>query len=510
MGEYNVLTCHHPRQVLENIRQQSVEGLALPFLLNWLLGDVTNLIGCVLTHQLPFQTYLATYFCFVDFSLLSQFFYYRSLKKSYAAPPLHSRTSTISGLPHPRRSSSEQPAHHYLAISQAAANVAAAAALAAQQEGADAHAYRRYKPDGSASRERTEDGDEVDEEALARLADSFTSDMSTASIARKHVSWSQGQSDSRGGSIGRGMISRGSSMTPIQHLATSSEIVDPTQARGRSLQRVYDPAGPEAEAWAAERARQSSDSMSRARRSSRASRRGAGIVFLGAFAFFGVNLLASSTEGRSAGMARRAHEGYVFASGNDTGASPLDILLSSAVQDSLSNAAYAEDAPMERIIGRIFAWACTTLYLTSRLPQIWKNYTRKSVEGLSVYLFIFAFLGNFFYVASILTSPSMYLPPPQAAAFIRESIPYLLGSGGTLMFDVTIVTQTLLYRSGKRSASGSASHRHSKSRSRVASPGGDEETGLLSGDQLAESTASLRRNTSQRRGSTSRPRTSAM
>jgi hypothetical protein len=27
----------------------------------------------------------------------------------------------------------------------------------------------------------------------------------------------------------------------------------------------------------------------------------------------------------------------------------------------------------KRLIGRISAWACTTLYLTSRLPQIWKN-----------------------------------------------------------------------------------------------------------------------------------------
>lgn len=33
----------------------SVEGLALPFLFNWLCGDVTNLVGCLLTDQLPFQ-----------------------------------------------------------------------------------------------------------------------------------------------------------------------------------------------------------------------------------------------------------------------------------------------------------------------------------------------------------------------------------------------------------------------------------------------------------------------
>jgi hypothetical protein len=28
---------------------------------------------------------------------------------------------------------------------------------------------------------------------------------------------------------------------------------------------------------------------------------------------------------------------------------------------------------LQRIVGRISAWSCTTLYLTSRLPQIWKN-----------------------------------------------------------------------------------------------------------------------------------------
>jgi solute carrier family 66 (lysosomal lysine-arginine transporter), member 1 len=36
-------------------------------------------------------------------------------------------------------------------------------------------------------------------------------------------------------------------------------------------------------------------------------------------------------------------------------------------------AADHETSPHQRVIGRIFAWVCTTLYLTSRLPQIWKN-----------------------------------------------------------------------------------------------------------------------------------------
>ena len=51
------------------------------------------------------------------------------------------------------------------------------------------------------------------------------------------------------------------------------------------------------------------------------------------------------------------------------------------------------------------------------------QYVRKSVEGLSMFLFVFAFLGNTFYVLSILTSPNLDLPRPQATAFLLESTP---------------------------------------------------------------------------------------
>ena len=46
------------------------------------------------------------------------------------------------------------------------------------------------------------------------------------------------------------------------------------------------------------------------------------------------------------------------------------------------------------------------------------QFRRKSVEGLSMYLFVFAFLGNLFYVLSILTSPLM------SEDFLLESFPY--------------------------------------------------------------------------------------
>lgn len=61
-------------------------------------------------------------------------------------------------------------------------------------------------------------------------------------------------------------------------------------------------------------------------------------------------------------------------------------------------------------------------------------------------LFVMAFVGNSLYVLSILTHPSLSQP-----GYLLESTPYLMGSGGTLCFDITIVFQSFLY-SDKRKA----------------------------------------------------------
>ncbi|CAG8661783.1 27560_t:CDS:2 [Dentiscutata erythropus] len=68
--------CAQFPQIITNYRNKSVDGLSLLFLMNWLLGDLANLVGCILTKQLPFQVYLAIYFCSVDFGLFFQYFYY--------------------------------------------------------------------------------------------------------------------------------------------------------------------------------------------------------------------------------------------------------------------------------------------------------------------------------------------------------------------------------------------------------------------------------------------------
>ncbi|KAI0093733.1 PQ loop repeat-domain-containing protein [Irpex rosettiformis] len=476
-------------QVIENYKRRSVDGLAWPFLVNWLLGDASNLLGCILTNQLPFQTYLAIYFCFVDLSLVSQYIYYRSSVKP-APFPSRPRTTSIASLAGQR--SLERPPTHYRALSNVAANVAAAAALAAQQEehtrwhhNQHSTTARHFSPLDVETDEANDAEDDVDEDALVRLADSFHSDRGT----HKKVTWSQSRErNGRGASLGR--VHSRPMLSPITHYnPQASQSVSPIlpnyepefASRGRPVSRPLDESQAE---WTTESSAQ--------RRNSRASRKGAGMVFLSVWALFSVGALVDSRRGkRETGIGR-----VLVRSADVLGELPPNAVVTAESLlderpradgddvDSLSfdDLRFAGDTPpsdppedegpsTEYIIGRISAWVCTTLYLTSRLPQIWKNYVRKSVDGLSIALFVFAFLGNFFYVASILTSPKLSLPEREASAFLRESVPYLLGSGGTLMFDVTIVTQSFLYRSKP--------HTHGRHLSRAIR---EEEEGLLAAD----------------------------
>ena len=51
--------------------------------------------------------------------------------------------------------------------------------------------------------------------------------------------------------------------------------------------------------------------------------------------------------------------------------------------------------------GIINAWISCLIFTLSRLPQIILNYQRKSVEDISLYMFVFTILGNLTYLCSI-------------------------------------------------------------------------------------------------------------
>lgn len=63
-------------QLIETYRDKTVEGVSNLLLLSWLGGDITSIIGAILTNQLPFQIVLAIYFLSNDLIICAQYYYY--------------------------------------------------------------------------------------------------------------------------------------------------------------------------------------------------------------------------------------------------------------------------------------------------------------------------------------------------------------------------------------------------------------------------------------------------
>uniref|UniRef100_A0A5K3FVS4 Lysosomal amino acid transporter 1 homolog n=1 Tax=Mesocestoides corti TaxID=53468 RepID=A0A5K3FVS4_MESCO len=90
-------------------------------------------------------------------------------------------------------------------------------------------------------------------------------------------------------------------------------------------------------------------------------------------------------------------------------------------------------------VGYVFGWMSTIMYAAGRIHQIFMNWRRKCTEGLSFYLFFLAVLGNTFYSCQIFTKSI-------DAVFIVNSLPWIIGSMGILLFDAFILIQFFIYR----------------------------------------------------------------
>ncbi|KIW03491.1 uncharacterized protein PV09_05258 [Verruconis gallopava] len=67
-------------QIYKNFKLHSTSGLSVFFLGEWLLGDLSNLLGCLFTGQATWQIVIASYYCSVDCMLMGQYIWYEWLK----------------------------------------------------------------------------------------------------------------------------------------------------------------------------------------------------------------------------------------------------------------------------------------------------------------------------------------------------------------------------------------------------------------------------------------------
>ncbi|EWY88703.1 hypothetical protein FOYG_09788 [Fusarium oxysporum NRRL 32931] len=80
-------------QLFANYKAKSADGLSMAFLVVWLLGDITNLIGALFTHLAPTAIALAGYFCIADIVLIGQAVYYNALNARRASRAGERRSS---------------------------------------------------------------------------------------------------------------------------------------------------------------------------------------------------------------------------------------------------------------------------------------------------------------------------------------------------------------------------------------------------------------------------------
>lgn len=132
----------------------------------------------------------------------------------------------------------------------------------------------------------------------------------------------------------------------------------------------------------------------------------------------------------------------------------MGLLANAGAANAMSLSARSEvtSSSSTEALGLFLAWCCTAVYVSSRCPQLFKNYKRKSVNGILPLLFGSALVGNLTYTLSILTSCE-FLSDPNKSLFFWRQLPYILGSSGTVVFDMAYFYQRYIYRhSGQNSS----------------------------------------------------------
>ncbi|KAM3286315.1 putative vacuolar amino acid transporter YPQ2 [Capsicum chacoense] len=90
-------------------------------------------------------------------------------------------------------------------------------------------------------------------------------------------------------------------------------------------------------------------------------------------------------------------------------------------------------------LGQCLGWMMAAVYMGGRLPQIWLNIKRGSVEGLNPFMFVFALIANVTYVGSILLRSTEW-------SKIKANMPWLLDAVVCVALDLFIILQYVYYK----------------------------------------------------------------
>lgn len=387
------------------------------------------LCSCLLTHQLPFQTYLASYFVLVDVGLCSQFIYYSS--SATAIPPL-SATYPHVHTPRPSylRSHTETwhtPSSHRRSSRKSRTKSGTNSGRGKSTSvGVDDPMERSWMSESSVAHSPASSRPQT-VAPRSHFASHPASSAGTESLSPAFASTST--LPERGRTLTRPPPPRPSAFFSTMETISGSPA---SESPGPALGHVHGMGIAQAvqEGGAAHGVHPSTRSTSRSRPPP-AARRSSSMVFLSVGLLVGFGKWSAGSVGSTeVGKAWSVSKPELVESRSDWGAGwsqarhptffgpafaplaqatlsrrqharssdkrqvfPLSVSIVNSPLPSNATTLSDEDYPAplkqepdeeeepypyprrdwERFVGRASAWMCTTLYLTSRLPQIWQN-----------------------------------------------------------------------------------------------------------------------------------------
>ncbi|KAJ2031961.1 hypothetical protein IWW57_000454 [Coemansia sp. S610] len=99
----------------------------------------------------------------------------------------------------------------------------------------------------------------------------------------------------------------------------------------------------------------------------------------------------------------------------------------------------ASEPTRPQLVPQILGYISALLFLGARIPQLAKNYRKQSCEGLSIGMFTFSILGNTAFTLSLLLHSL-------DNDYLLANMPWVIGSTGTLIFDLAIFYQFYVYQ----------------------------------------------------------------
>lgn len=89
--------------------------------------------------------------------------------------------------------------------------------------------------------------------------------------------------------------------------------------------------------------------------------------------------------------------------------------------------------------GEIIGWFTTGLYIIGRFPQIYFNFKTRSVEGLSIMMYVYTILGNLLYIMSIIFFSTDF-------SYIKLNMPWIVLGVVTIVLDLFLIAQCKYYK----------------------------------------------------------------